>query len=351
MNERQPRNRALAPSSIIESLILMPPLVASSDAPLAARPPSDLSALQLDQAPAAVYLASLAHGSRRTMQQALTTIASLVGSYDALSCPWPRMRFQHTAAIRSALEARYAPATANKMLCALRGVLEACWNLDLMSVEDYRRAASVKAIKAERVPKGRALSRAEIIALLEACARDTSPAGVRDAALIALMAQGGPRRSEVAALQLADYTRTSGALRVLGKGNKERIVYLTGGAQTMLHDWLTLRGDEAGALFTATTRSNLEAMTDQAVLVILAKRAKEAQVEAFSPHDLRRTMITTLLAEGADVISVQRLAGHADPKTTARYDRRGEDAKRDAAALFDLPVVPSAHRRTLPLDD
>jgi integrase/recombinase XerD len=121
------------------------------------------------------------------------------------------------------------------------------------------------------------------------------------------------------------------------------------GAQTALDDWLTLRGDRPGPIFTSTTRA-AEGMTDQAVLVILKKRATAAGVAPFSPHDLRRTMITHLLDAGADMISVQRLAGHADPATTARYDRRGETAKKDAAHSRSTSRAardgwPSAHYR------
>ena len=92
-------------------------------------------------------------------------------------------------------------------------------------------------------------------------------------------------------------------------------------------------------------------MTDQAVRLILQRRAAQAGVADFTPHDLRRTNITELLDNGADLATVQKLAGHADPATTARYDRRGEQAKKDAAARLEIPHVPNVARRTLPLDE
>ena len=78
------------------------------------------------------------------MRQALDAIAHLVGEgADALTLPWANLRFQHTAAIRSKLAETYAPATANKMLSALRGVLKAAWKLGQVSAEDYHRASDV----------------------------------------------------------------------------------------------------------------------------------------------------------------------------------------------------------------
>ncbi len=82
-----------------------------------------------DRHPALVYLASLSPGSRKSMRGALERIALLVsgGKATVLTLAWHELRYQHTALIRSALAEAYAPATANKMLSALRGVLKECF--------------------------------------------------------------------------------------------------------------------------------------------------------------------------------------------------------------------------------
>jgi site-specific recombinase XerD len=300
----------------------------------------------LSSNPAAVYLAGLTSGAARTQQSALTQLAHLLGMDDPLLVPWAQLRYAHTTAIRARLQEAYAPATANRYLTALRRVLEEAWRLGLLERELMERACDLKPIKGSTVPAGRALDHDEIRALLEVCALDSSPAGVRDTALIALLYTTGLRRSEVAQLDVSAYTPSSGALRVIGKGRKERIVYV-GAASPALADWLTLRGVSDGPLFPRAQRGGhvgSTRMSDQGVRDVLAKRASAAGVSHFSPHDFRRTFISDLLDAGADMAAAQHLAGHADPATTARYDRRGERAYQAAAQLLQLP------RRTLPLD-
>lgn len=302
---------------------------------------------QVDQRPSAVYLAGLARSSRRTMGQALNAMATMLapttGSEGAaavshMDVPWHLLRSQHTAALRSHLAEHYAHSTANKMLSALRGVLRAAWRLGLMSAEDYQAAAAVANVKGERVPAGRALTVSEVQLLLAACTSASSVAGSaaaeaqgrRDAAVIAILYACGLRRAELVWLDLADYDGQ--ALRVRrGKGNKERLVPVAAAAAVYLAAWLIVRGHRPGPLFHALDgRHNGGRLSTQTIYDILQVRAQAAGIRPLSPHDFRRTFVSLLLDAGEDIVTVQKLAGHASVETTARYDRRGEDVKRRA---------------------
>jgi site-specific recombinase XerD len=302
--------------------------------------------VERDRHPAAVYLARLAPGSRRTMRAALHTIAGVLssGALDAQSIDWSGVRYQHTAALRSHLAEKYAPATANKMLSALRGVLQEAWKLGHMEAEVYHRAAHVGTVRGTSLQKGRALHAGELRSLFQVCADDQGPAGVRDAALLAVLYGVGLRRAEVVALELPDWDPVGRSLSVRrGKGRKARVTYPPPGAEAALTVWVALRGAlEVSALFVPIRKNGVlegRAMTDQTVLNVLQKRARQAGVKAFSPHDLRRTFISDLLDIGADIATVQSLAGHANVQTTARYDRRGEATRRRAAEMLHVPYL------------
>jgi site-specific recombinase XerD len=209
-----------------------------------------------------------------------------------------------------------------------------------MDAEDYDSAVDFKGIKSTQLLRGRALSESEVSALYSVCMDDPTPKGVRDAAMISIL-MAGLRRSEVVNLDISDFDPKTGGLTIRrGKGMKDRITYLPSGAIAAVQDWLDLRGDEQGPLLypvDKASRITTRRLTDQAVMFVLQKLALQSGVAAFSPHDFRRTFITELLDTGADVITVSRLAGHADPATTAKYDMRGEEVKQQAVAKLKVP--------------
>lgn len=301
-----------------------------------------------DHNAAAIYLVGLSGIGRYTMRRTLETIAHMMTDNNLTieSFKWRDLRFQHVTAIKSKLEsAGYKPATINKFLSALRGTLRAAWLDEQISAEEYQRAAAVKSIKNNVLPAGRELTSGEITALMSDCEHDATHAGARDAAILAVMYSCGLRRAELVTLDLADYDNESGALKIRGKGNKERMAYVTGGAARALFDWLNIRGDNAGALFFAVNKGGAigcKRLTSQTIYNMLQKRGVEAGVKSFSPHDFRRTFVSDLLDAGADITTVSKMAGHASVVTTSRYDRRPEDAKRKAAGLLHVPYAGRA---------
>ena len=148
----------------------------------------------------------------------------------------------------------------------------------------------------------------------------------------------GLRRDEIVSLDLEHYNE--GDLKVRGKGDKERWAYVDNGAQDWLHDWLSIRGSDPGPLFYPINKGGViqyRRMADQSIYDMLLNHAKQAGIARFSPHDLRRSFISELLDRGADIVTVQGLAGHASVQTTAKYDRRGERARRKASGLMYVP--------------
>lgn len=297
--------------------------------------------------PAAVYLASLpSPQSRRTMRACLAAMASLltgVTGADPLGLPWHRLTYAHTSALRARLIERLAPASVNKHLAALRGVLGEARRLGLMGADAAAAAGDLKPVKGEGPPRGRMLSVGEQAALMRACA-DGTPMGARDAALFAVLLGCGLRRAEVVALNVGDVQ--AGAVMVQsGKGRKARSVPMPTGTRQAVADWLALRegaGNEE-PLFTSLDRRperRGRRISDQAVLHILLQRAGRVGVSALSPHDFRRTYISQLLDTDTDIATARQLAGHASVETTARYDRRGVEARQRAAERIYVPYFP-----------
>lgn len=312
----------------------------------ATRNPTELVAAsyQADKHPVLVYLASLSESSRRPQRAALDATARLVQpDADALTFPWHALRYQHTQAIRSQLAENYSASTANRHLSALRGVLKEAWRLGYVDAETYHRAIDLKAIKGQKAAqaeKGRHLQQGEFLALLSAC-MDDSKAGYRNAALLSVGYACGLRRAELAGLDMEDFSDDNKTLTIrAGKGNKERIVPLEGGALAALQDWLHVRGDDDGPIFVRIRKGDNVTdirLTPEGIYDVFMGLAESAGVNQFTPHDLRRTFAGDLLDAGADIATVQRLMGHSDANTTAGYDRRDSRAKRAAVQKLHVP--------------
>lgn len=200
-----------------------------------------------------------------------------------------------------------------------------------------------------RLPK--ALALAEVQALLDTPNRET-PTGLRDALLLELLYGTGARISEVLALDVDDVARlaaeSEGGLRLLGKGNLERIVPLGSFARQAISDWL-VRGrpiyakKQAGRTISraksmpsdAAPKGSVEARKGAGALLLNARGQRLSRQSAFgilrrvgdaanmgkeiSPHSLRHSYATHLLDGGADVRVVQELLGHASVTTTQIY--------------------------------
>jgi integrase/recombinase XerD len=171
-----------------------------------------------------------------------------------------------------------------------------------------------------RVPK--TLSEAQVEALLNAPDVDT-PLGLRDRTMLELMYASGLRVSELVGLKSVHLSLSDGALRVTGKGSKERLVPFGDEAHEWLRRYLAdaraaILGKQSSDALFVTARGG--PMTRQMFWKLVKAHALRADVQVpLSPHTLRHAFATHLLNHGADLRAVQMLLGHADISTTTIY--------------------------------
>lgn len=292
--------------------------------------------------PAMAYLISLpSAASRQTMRSFLQIVAGMLGARALQHCPWGSLRRHHVQGLLEMLSASgRAPATINTYLSALKGTAREAWMMKLMDTDSYQQILAVRAVRGSRLTRGRALSSEEVRALFTRCEQDKSCKGPRDAAMLSVMLGCGLRRSEVVGLDYDSILEQDQALRVLGKGNKERLAFMPDIVWQRLRCWTdTVRGDYPGPLFTRIRAGDdvtSGRLTPQAVYHILDQRRQESGIDGCAPHDLRRTFASMMLDNGEDLITVRDAMGHASVTTTQKYDRRGDARLRRAASKIQL---------------
>ncbi|MDG4787083.1 tyrosine-type recombinase/integrase [Micromonospora sp. WMMD1102] len=184
----------------------------------------------------------------------------------------------------------------------------------------------------------------EVDALLAAAGADTGPTAVRNRATISLLADLGLRVGELISLDLADLGTERGhrSIRFVGKGGKMRRRALTPGTAYAVDAYLAARAaaqgrtvpELTGPLLVTATGARLDR---KSVFRLVRRLARVAGIPAWarlSPHSLRHAFATTARSEGVSLEDVQDAMGHADPRTTRRYDRDRHNLDRDPAYVI-----------------
>lgn len=243
-------------------------------------------------------------------------------------------------AVRTGQDGRAAlsAASAARAVVAVRG-WHRFWVRDGVTPTDAAHAVRPPA-QPRRLPK--AIPVEQVTALIEAAGLGDGPVPLRDRALLELLYATGARISEAVGVDVDDVDRTPGHgyARLFGKGGKERVVPLGSFALEALEAYLVRArpalasaGRGTPAVFLNTRGARLSRQSAWAVLRTAAGRAGLGDAEHLSPHTLRHSFATHLLAGGADVRVVQELLGHASVTTTQVYTLVTPDSLREVYQL------------------
>ncbi|PSN09108.1 site-specific tyrosine recombinase XerD [Siccibacter turicensis] len=223
------------------------------------------------------------------------------------------------ALLAERVEGGYKATSSARMLSAVRRLFQHLYREKMRTDDPSASLASPKL--PQRLPKD--LSEAQVERLLQAPSVD-QPVELRDKAMLEVLYATGLRVSELVGLTMSDVSLRQGVVRVLGKGNKERLVPLGEEAVYWIEYYLTharhwlLNGQSVDVLFPS---KRAQQMTRQTFWHRIKHYAAQAGIdsEKLSPHVLRHAFATHLLNHGADLRVVQMLLGHSDLSTTQIY--------------------------------
>ena len=222
-----------------------------------------------------------------------------------------------------------SPRSVNRVISGVRGLYRFLEKNGLAPTNPFSEIHSLRTSK--RLPSF--LFEEEMAKLVElpshtACADGESFWKVRDRAVLEVLYSTGCRISELVSLNVSDLDLASHRARVLGKGNKERFVYLGAAALEALRDYLLLRPHHLKAMDAPVLFINHRGtrITDRGVRFILGEYLARANLgKRVTPHTFRHSFATHLLDRGADIRAVQELLGHASLSTTQVYTHVGLD--------------------------
>lgn len=293
------------------------------------------------------YLGTLKPGSRRTMRQALVTIAKWCSQDKvvyATDFDWTTIDGEQALAIRRRLTEHYAPATTNKMLAALKGVMRTARDQGLINEAQYQGVARIRSVKIVPADDQPILTQAELGKLFQATSQDPGASGRRDAAVLAVILATGLRRAEAAELNLQHLSLPNKTLQIVGETpDRVRTSPLDDGAARALADWVEVRDYGPGPLFLPTVRGGalrLRRMTDQSLYLLIKQIGDRAGLPELNSRMLRRTMIVRTIAGGADREALTQRVGHMSWLNAKAYDELAKLTRRRRVKDEPLPYVP-----------
>ncbi|AYV25011.1 tyrosine-type recombinase/integrase [Vibrio mediterranei] len=242
---------------------------------------------------------------------------------------------QETSRIRD-----YSPATADNLFRMIRGVAKSHWMAGNLSIDSLERIKAIRLSRGSRLNSGRYISKQELHLIFSILQDESNSVKVmRDTAMLSLMYACGLRRQEIVQMTFSSLDTKAGRIKIHGKGNKERYVYYNVDSQLAkaIDRWMIFRKSkhlikENSPLFCKVNKHK-QAINTSITPQTINRVCNDIAVHLnrrISPHDFRHSAATNLLSAGFDISTVSTVMGHADPKTTKRYDRRGLDAVKSA---------------------
>ncbi|OXS80653.1 hypothetical protein B1B05_01305 [Domibacillus enclensis] len=189
-----------------------------------------------------------------------------------------------------------------------------------------------KKIKAPKLPKRlpKALSVEELEMVRESCKT------LRQKALIEVMYSTGARLSEVSNMRIKDLNKPNMTITVIGKGDKERVTFLSYKSLFHLNKYLKSRADDCDYLF-ATQNKPIRQMKNCSIQREVDKIEKlSGLTKKLTPHVFRHTLASTMVNNGADLVDIQQILGHSNPSTSLVYINVSEERKQSAHKRFHV---------------
>jgi integrase/recombinase XerD len=248
----------------------------------------------------------------------------------------------------------------------MKGISTQSWEYELINERQFHRVIKTKNPTREWKPKERYVGKEEVTAILTIAANQGDLKALRDSALVSVLYSCGLRRREASGMCIEDIDTRKKGIRIFGKRDKERWVYPPDPVWGRLLEWISegLFIDEADIrlqdvsdqdrrakfsidgmgtarpVFVRMRRGDNvlkeERLTTRGIEIICSYLTERADLERVTPHDFRAAFISRMLEEGHDLSMVSSLAGHKKVDTTAGYDRRKDEKRKEAFRSFTV---------------